>query len=206
MVTPNFRHRAERLDEIAERAELDDQDLTPGQRIDLTPRPQLRQGFEVDLPRQNLKGLKNRRVRGEVGCADAGEQGVDEATSGCNGKGPLASLDAGTGCAQAGCGNDNSLAKAPSNDRLAQQVGKADLGVSAEFSEEAVNVARNDVSAVPYKSRLVPCEKRVQRSLDRKGARVQARWQRGGQPSTHGDIICITIYTMARSRSFARNL
>src|ERR1700730_8906526 len=161
MVTPNFRHRAERLDEIAECAELDDQDLTPGHRVDLTPRPQLRQGFEVDLSRQILKGLKNRRVHGEVGHADAGAQGVNEATSGGCGGARLASLDAGTGCAQAGCGDDHSLAKAPSNDRLAQQVGKADLSVSAEFSEKAENVAGNDASAVPHISRLVPSEERV---------------------------------------------
>jgi hypothetical protein len=174
--------------------------------MDLTAWPQLRQGFEVDLSRQILKRLKNRRVRGEVGRTNAGEQGVDEATNGCNRGGPLASLDAGTGCTQAGRGDHHSLAKTPPNDRSAQQVGKADLGVSAEFSEEAVNVARNDVSAVPYISRLVPCEERVQRCRDRKGARVQASWQRGGQPNTHGDIICITMCMTARSRSFARNL
>jgi hypothetical protein len=117
MVTPDFRHRAERLDEIAERAELDDQDLAPWRRVDLATRPQLGQGFEVDLSRQILKGLKNRRVHGEIGRADAGEEGVDEATSGGYGGRPLGSLDAGTGCAQTGCGDDHSQAKAPSNDR-----------------------------------------------------------------------------------------
>jgi hypothetical protein len=160
--------------------------------VDLATRPQLGQGFEVDLSRQILKGLKNRRVHGEIGRADAGEEGVDEATSGGYGGRPLGSLDAGTGCAQAGCGDDHSLAKAPPNDRLAQQVGKADLGVSAEFSEKAVDVAGNDVSAVPDISRLVPSKECVERCRNRKGTRVQVRWQRCGQPSTHGDIICIT--------------
>src|SRR6516162_5493233 len=111
------------------------------------------------MPCQVFEGPKNRRVFREVGSADAGEQGVDKAPCSCDGGRPLALFKGATGRADPGGGDDHSPAEAPSKQRLAQQVDEADLDISVETLGQVVDVASEDVAAIPHISRLVPSEK-----------------------------------------------
>ena len=78
MMAADRRHRAQRLNKIAERAELDDQDAAPaGHRRRPVPlRSQTCQVVEVDMLGQLLEGPENRRMRGWIRGSDGGSQRI----------------------------------------------------------------------------------------------------------------------------------
>src|SRR5260370_32878788 len=79
VVAPNVRHRAECLNEIAERAELYDQNLLWRPGTQLSEGPQSGHSVQIDMSREVFERPAYRRVQGGVKRADAAHQPTDEA-------------------------------------------------------------------------------------------------------------------------------
>src|SRR5215472_679044 len=75
---PEVRHRATRLDKVAKRAKLDDQDLLRPPGGYLLRRPQAGHFDQIHISRQIFECLENGGVQSRVGRTDAGRQRADE--------------------------------------------------------------------------------------------------------------------------------
>ncbi len=178
MIISDLRYRAERLDEVAERTELDDQNFPLSRCRSIARAPPAGQSFDIDVMRQILECPEKPGVDGQLGRAHAGEKRLNQPA--CGGEdGSFAKLSNNfAGFMELGRRDKAPPAGTPANERPPCQMGKANIGFAFGLLCQPVYVGSNDIPAIPFEPGLVPREKRMKRSPRGKDVRIEASRQR----------------------------